>query len=72
MHSDWTEFGHGFWDNSQQAAVCGELIDTNHKTILQLAQRFSLPTVDLLAAPTSRSCRRAGRDRPDVPSSCGR
>ncbi len=30
--------------------MCGELIDTNHKTILQLAQRFSLPTVDLLAA----------------------
>jgi monoamine oxidase len=50
MHSDWTEFGTGFWDNGQQAELCGELIDTNHKTILQLAQRFSLPTVDLLAA----------------------
>ncbi len=50
MHSDWTEFGHGFWDNAQQAELCGELIDTNHKTILQLAQRFSLPTVDLLQA----------------------
>src|SRR5256884_6705561 len=50
MHSDWTEFGHGFWDNGQQAELCGELIDTNHKTILQLAQRFSLPAVDLLAA----------------------
>lgn len=50
MHSDWTEFGHGFWDNGQQAELCGELIDTNHKTILHLAQRFSLPTVDLLAA----------------------
>src|ERR1700688_4237183 len=50
MHSDWTEFGHGFWDNGQQAELCGELIDTNHKTILQLAQRFSLPTVALLAA----------------------
>jgi monoamine oxidase len=50
MHSDWTEFGHGFWDNGQQAELCGELIDTNHKTILQLAQRFSLPTVDLLHA----------------------
>src|SRR5712692_864546 len=50
MHSDWTEFGHGFWDSGQQAELCGELIDTNHKTILQLAQRFSLPTVDLLAA----------------------
>jgi monoamine oxidase len=50
MHSDWTEFGHGFWDNNQQAELCGELIDTNHKTILQLAQRFGLQTVDLLAA----------------------
>ena len=50
MHSDWTEFGHGFWDNGQQAELCGELIDTNHKTILQLAQRFSLSTVDLLQA----------------------
>jgi monoamine oxidase len=50
MHSDWTEFGRSFWDNGQQAELCGELIDTNHKTILQLAQRFSLPTVDLLGA----------------------
>ena len=50
MHSDWQEFGHGFWAGGQQAELCGELIDTNHKTILQLAQRFSLPTVDLLQA----------------------
>jgi monoamine oxidase len=50
MHSDWTEFGTGFWANGQQAELCGELIDTNHKTILQLAQRFGLPTVDLLAS----------------------
>jgi monoamine oxidase len=50
MHSDWQEFGHGFWDNGQQAELCGELIDTNHKTILQLAQRFGLPTADLLQA----------------------
>ena len=50
MHSDWTEFGTGFWDNGQQAELCGELIDANHKTILQLAQRFGLTTVDLLAA----------------------
>jgi monoamine oxidase len=50
MHSDWAEFGTGFWDNGQQAELCGELIDTNHKTILQLAQRFSLPTVNLLGA----------------------
>jgi len=50
MHSDWQEFGTSFWDNGQQAELCGELIDTNHKTILQLAQRFGLPTVDLLQA----------------------
>src|SRR6266516_3826791 len=50
MHSDWTEFGHGFWAGGQQAELCGELIDTNHKTILQLAQRVGLATVDLLGA----------------------
>jgi monoamine oxidase len=50
MHSDWTEFGHSFWKNGQQAELCGELIDTDHKTILQLAQRFGLATVDLLGA----------------------
>jgi monoamine oxidase len=55
MHSDWTEFGQGFWANGQQAELCGELIDTNHKTILQLAQRFKLPVVDLLAAQPNGS-----------------
>jgi monoamine oxidase len=50
MHSDWQEFGTAYWANGQQSELCGELIDTNHKTILQLAQRFSLPTVDLLQA----------------------
>src|SRR5438309_6508310 len=50
MHSDWIEFGQTFWDNAQQAELCGELIDSNHKTILQLAQRFGLATVDLLGA----------------------
>jgi monoamine oxidase len=50
MHSDWQEFGTGFWDNGQQAELCGELIDTDHKTILQLAQRFGLATVDMLQA----------------------
>jgi monoamine oxidase len=50
MHSDWTEFGSGFWQNGQQAELCGELIDSNHKTILQLSQRFGLATVDLLGA----------------------
>jgi monoamine oxidase len=50
MHSDWQEFGTGFWANKQQAELCGELIDSNHKTILQLAQRFGLATVDLIGA----------------------
>jgi monoamine oxidase len=54
MHSDWTEFGTGFW-GGQQAELCGELIDTNHKTILQLAQRFGLATVDLLGAQPNSS-----------------
>jgi monoamine oxidase len=49
MHSDWIEFP-GYWTNGQGAELCGELIDTGHKTILQLAQRFKLPTVDLLGA----------------------
>jgi monoamine oxidase len=51
MHSDWQEGSSfaNFW-GGQQAELCGELIDSNHKTILQLAQRFGLPTVDLLQA----------------------
>ena len=50
MHSDWTEFGTGFWDNAQQAELCGELIDSGHKTIQALANRFKLPMVDLIRA----------------------
>ena len=50
MHSDWQEFGTSFWANGQQAELCGEFIDSNHKTILQLAQRFGLATVDLTGA----------------------
>jgi len=50
MHSDWQEFGHSFWANGQQAELCGELIDSNQKTILQLARRFNLATVDLVQA----------------------
>ena len=50
MHSDWQEFGTSFWTNGQQAELCGEMIDTNHKTILQLARRFGLATVDLIMA----------------------
>jgi monoamine oxidase len=50
MHSDWQEFGTGYWAGGQQAELCGELIDTNHKLILQLAQGFGLSTVDMLQA----------------------
>jgi monoamine oxidase len=46
MHTDRS----GYFANGQISEFCGELIDTNHKTILQLAQRFKLPTVDLLGA----------------------
>jgi monoamine oxidase len=49
MHSDWTEFP-GYWANGQGAELCGELIDSGHKTILSLAQRFRLPTVNLTSA----------------------
>jgi monoamine oxidase len=46
MHSDRS----GYWDNGQTSEFCGELIDTGHRTIRSLAQRFNLPLVDLLAA----------------------
>jgi monoamine oxidase len=46
MHSDWTEFP-GYWANGQGAELCGELIDSGHKTVLSLAQRFRLQTVNL-------------------------
>jgi monoamine oxidase len=45
MHSDTTS-----WENGQTSEHCGELIDSGHKTILNLAKRFKLATVDLLAA----------------------
>jgi monoamine oxidase len=45
MHSDTTS-----WMNGQTSEHCGELIDTKHKTIQSLAQRFNIPKVDLLAA----------------------
>jgi len=54
MHSDFTEFP-GYWAGSQGAELCGELIDSGHKTILGLAQRFRLPTVNLTAAEPSGS-----------------
>src|SRR6266849_1078057 len=45
MHSDTTS-----WLNKQTSEHCGELIDSGHKTILGLASRFKLQTVDLLGA----------------------
>ena len=51
MHSDRRDF----WLDGQTAEWCGELIDTNHKTILSLAQRFRLPVVDLVQAQPNRS-----------------
>lgn len=50
MHSNTTD-----WANGQTSEWCGELIDTNHKTILSLTQRFGLPTVDLLQAQPNSS-----------------
>ena len=50
MHSDTTT-----WDNGQTSEHCGELIDSGHKTILKLANRFNLPTVDLIAAEPNQS-----------------
>ena len=40
----------GYWQNGQTSEWCGELIDSGHTTILGLAARFGLATVDLLAA----------------------
>src|SRR5438067_5606601 len=45
MHSDTTS-----WANGQTSEHCGELIDSGHKTILGLASRFKLNTVDLIGA----------------------
>jgi monoamine oxidase len=50
MDSDTTS-----WLNGQTSERCGELIDTGHKTILGLAQRFKLPTVDLVGAQPNHS-----------------
>ena len=54
MHSDWSEFP-GYWADGQVAELCGELIDSGHKTILGLAQRFRLKTVNLTGAEPSGS-----------------
>src|SRR5882762_10416464 len=45
MHSDTTS-----WLNGQTSEHCGELIDSGHKTILGLANRFNLARADLLSA----------------------
>jgi monoamine oxidase len=46
MHSD----NDGYWSEHQVSEWCGELIDTGHMAIRQLAQRFKLETVDLIGA----------------------
>src|SRR3954469_24124197 len=51
MHSDMR----GYWADGQVSEWCGELIDTNHKTILSLAQRYRLATSDLLGAEPNGS-----------------
>jgi monoamine oxidase len=40
----------GYWSQGQISEWCGELIDTGHKRVRKLAQRFDLPLDDLLAA----------------------
>ena len=71
-----------YWKDGQVSEWCGELINTDHQTMLRLARRFGLRTLDLHAAlapgsspwritPSSRSrgspISRAGRPwRPDA------
>jgi len=45
----------GYWNSGQTSEWCGELIDSNHKTIQGLAQRFNLPLVDMIAAQPAGS-----------------
>jgi monoamine oxidase len=40
----------GYWDAGQVSEWGGELIDTGHRTVRRLAQRFNLPLDNLLAA----------------------
>jgi monoamine oxidase len=51
MHSDRS----GYWSNGQISEFCGELIDTDHTTVRHLAQRFNLPTADLVGAQPNGS-----------------
>jgi monoamine oxidase len=57
MHSDAAPFvdAKGRWLDGQTSEWCGELIDSGHKTILMLAQRFRLATADLLGAQPNSS-----------------
>ena len=50
MHSDTTS-----WLNGQTSEHCGELIDTGHTAVRDLATKFGLPTVDLHAAEPPNS-----------------
>jgi monoamine oxidase len=50
MHSDTTS-----WANRQVSEHCGELIDSRHKVILGLANRFDIPVDDLLSAQPLQS-----------------
>jgi len=50
MHSDTTS-----WLNGQTSEHCGELIDTGHTAVRDLAIKFGLPTVDLHAAEPPNS-----------------
>src|SRR5262249_48097646 len=45
IHSDTTS-----WENGQVTEHCGELIDSNNKTILGLAKRFGIDVADLISA----------------------
>lgn len=46
VHSNAT----GYWRDGQVSEWCGELINTDHQTMLRLARRFGLATIDLHAA----------------------
>jgi monoamine oxidase len=37
------------WADGQTSEWCGEFIDSDHRTILSLAERFRIPVVDILA-----------------------
>jgi monoamine oxidase len=45
----------GYWRDGQVSEWCGELINTDHETILRLARRFGLQTLDLHAGQASGS-----------------